>query len=93
VSDHAAAWLASSVLRRWAPATAPATRAGHVRGTLAVWRLSELSTPSSSWSASFAANAVNASTGRTAPGHLDGRIPVIRVRLFAARRPGRRGLG
>jgi hypothetical protein len=45
VSDQvAAAWLASSVLPPLgALRTAPATARGHVRGTLAVWRLSELS--------------------------------------------------
>ena len=45
MSDQvAAAWLASSVLPPLgALRTAPATARGHVRGTLAVWRLSELS--------------------------------------------------
>jgi anti-sigma regulatory factor (Ser/Thr protein kinase) len=85
VSDHAAAWLASSVLPPLgALRTAPATARGHVRGTLAVWRLSELSDTVELVVSELAANAVNASTGPDGhPAHLDGRIPVIRVRLFA----------
>jgi hypothetical protein len=44
VSGQPAAWLASSVLPPMgALGTAPATARGHVRGTLAAWRLSELS--------------------------------------------------
>lgn len=85
MSDHAAAWLASSVLPPLgALRTAPATARGHVRGTLAVWRLSELSDTVELVVSELAANAVNASTGPDGhPAHLDGRIPVIRVRLFA----------
>ena len=41
MSDQAAAWLAASVLPPLgALRTAPATARAHVRGTLAVWRLS-----------------------------------------------------
>ena len=85
MSDHAAAWLASSVLPPLgALRTAPAPARGHVRGTLAVWRLSELSDTVELVVSELAANAVNASTGPDGhPAHLDGRIPVIRVRLFA----------
>jgi hypothetical protein len=85
VSDQAAAWLASSVLPPLgALRTAPATARGHVRGTLAAWRLSELSDTVELVVSELAANAVNASTGPDGhPAHLDGRIPVIRVRLFA----------
>jgi hypothetical protein len=44
VSDQAAEWLAASVLPPLgALRTAPATARGHVRDTLAAWRLSELS--------------------------------------------------
>jgi nucleoside-diphosphate-sugar epimerase len=43
VSGQPAAWLAASVLPPLgALRTAPATARGHVRGTLAVWRLNEL---------------------------------------------------
>jgi hypothetical protein len=85
VSDQAAAWLAASVLPPLgALRTAPATARGHVRGTLAAWRLSELSDTVELVVSELAANAVNASTGPDGhPAHLDGRIPVIRVRLFA----------
>jgi hypothetical protein len=85
VSDQAAAWLASSVLPPLgALRTTPATARGHVRGTLAAWRLSELSDTVELVVSELAANAVNASTGPDGhPAHLDGRIPVIRVRLFA----------
>jgi anti-sigma regulatory factor (Ser/Thr protein kinase) len=85
VSDQAAAWLASSVLPPLgALRTAPATARGHVRGTLASWRLSELSDTVELVVSELAANAVNASTGPDGhPAHFDGRIPVIRVRLFA----------
>jgi hypothetical protein len=85
VSDQDAAWLASSVLPPLgALRTAPATARGHVRGTLAAWRLSELSDTVELVVSELAANAVNASTGPDGhPAHLDGRIPVIRVRLFA----------
>jgi len=85
VSDQAAEWLAASVLPPLgALRTAPATARGHVRGTLAAWRLSELSDSVELVDRELATNAVNASAdpdGR--PAHLDGRIPVIRVRLFA----------
>jgi anti-sigma regulatory factor (Ser/Thr protein kinase) len=86
VSDQvAAAWLASSVLPPLgALRTAPATARGHVRGTLAAWRLSELSDTIELVVSELAANAVNASAGPDGhPAHLEGRIPVIRVRLFA----------
>lgn len=86
MSDQvAAAWLASSVLPPLgALRTAPATARGHVRGTLAAWRLSELSDTVELVVSELAANAVNASIGPDEhPAHLDGRIPVIRVRLFA----------
>lgn len=85
MSDQAAAWLGSSVLPPLgALRTAPATARGHVRGTLAAWRLSELSDTVELVVSELAANAVNASTGPDGhPAHLDGRIPVIRVRLFA----------
>ena len=85
MSDQAAAWLASSVLPPLgALRTAPAAARGHVRGTLAAWRLSELSDTVELVVSELAANAVNASTGPDGhPAHLDGRIPVIRVRLFA----------
>jgi hypothetical protein len=84
VSHQAAAWLAASVLPPLgALRTAPATARGHVRGTLAAWRLSELSDTVELVVSELAANAVNASTGPDGhPAHLDGRIPVIRVRLF-----------
>jgi hypothetical protein len=85
VSHQAAAWLAASVLPPLgALRTAPAAARGHVRGALAAWRLSELSDTVELVVSELAANAVNASAdlgGR--PAHLDGRIPVIRVRLFA----------
>jgi anti-sigma regulatory factor (Ser/Thr protein kinase) len=84
VSGQPAAWLASSVLPPLgALRTAPATARGHVRGTLAMWRLTELSDTVELVVSELAANAVNASVspdGR--PAHLDGRIPVIRVRLL-----------
>jgi len=85
VSDQAAAWLASSVLPPLgALRTAPATARGHVRGTLAAWRLSELSDTVELVVSELAANAVNASAGPDGHrAHLDERIPVIRVRLFA----------
>lgn len=85
MSDQAAAWLAASVLPPLgALRTAPATARGHVRGTLAAWRLSELSDTVELVVSELAANAVNASIGPDGHlAHLDGRIPVIRVRLFA----------
>ena len=85
MSDQAAAWLAASVLPPLgALRTAPATARGHVRGTLAAWRLSELSATVELVVSELAANAVNASAGPDGrPAHLDGRMPVIRVRLFA----------
>lgn len=78
------AWLASSVLPPLgALRTAPATARGHVQGTLAVWRLSELSDTVELVVSELAANAVNASVGPGGhPACIDGRIPVIRVRLF-----------
>jgi hypothetical protein len=84
VSGQPAAWLASSVLPPLgALRTAPATARGHVRGTLAVWRLSELSDTVELVVSELAANAVNASVGPDGrPARHDGRIPVIRVRLF-----------
>jgi hypothetical protein len=84
VSGQPAAWLASSVLPPLgALRTAPATARGHVRGTLAAWRLSELSDTVELVVSELAANAVNASAGLDGhPAHLDGRIAVIRVRLF-----------
>jgi hypothetical protein len=55
-----------------------------VRGTLAAWRLSELADTVELVVSELAANAVNASADPDGhPVHLDGRIPVIRVRLFA----------
>lgn len=80
------AWLASSVLPPLAALrTAPAAARGHVRGTLAVWQLSELSDTVELVVSELTANAVNASAGPDgSPAHLEGRIPVIRVRLFAA---------
>jgi Histidine kinase-like ATPase domain len=84
VSDQPAVWLASSVLPPLgALRTAPATARGHVRGTLAAWRLNELSDTVELVVSELAANAVNASADPDRhPAHLDGRIPVIRVRLF-----------
>jgi hypothetical protein len=84
VSDQAAEWLAASVLPPLgALRTAPATARGHVRGTLAAWRLSELSDTVELVVSELTANAVNASAGPDGrPAHLNGRIPVIRVRLF-----------
>jgi hypothetical protein len=85
VSGQRATWLASSVLPPLgALRTAPANVRGRVRGTLAVWRLSYLSDTVELVVSELAANAVNASAGQDGrPAHLDGRIPVIRVRLFA----------
>ena len=85
MSGQPAAWLASSVLPPLgALRTAPATARGHVRSTLAAWRLSELSDTVELVVSELAANAVNASVGPDGHlAHLDGRIPVVRVRLFA----------
>jgi len=84
VSGQPAAWLASSVLPPLgALRTAPATARGHVRGALAMWRLNELSDTVELVVSELAANAVNASAGLDGhPACIDGRIPVIRVRLF-----------
>jgi hypothetical protein len=85
VSGRPAERLASSVLPPLgALRTTPATARGHVRGTLAVWRLSELSDTVELVVSELVANGVNASAdldGR--PACLDGRMPVIRVGLFA----------
>jgi two-component sensor histidine kinase len=55
-----------------------------VRGTLAVWRLSELSDTVEFVVSELATNAVNASAGPDGrPARLGGRVPVIWVRLFA----------
>jgi hypothetical protein len=54
-----------------------------VRGTLAVWQLSELSDTVELVVSELAANAVNASAGRDGrQANLDGRMPVVRVGLF-----------
>jgi hypothetical protein len=84
-SGQPAAWLVSSVLPPLgAVLTAPATARGHVRGTLAAWRLSELSDTVELVVSELAANGVNASAGPDGrPTYLDGRMPLIRVRLFA----------
>lgn len=84
MSGQPAAWLAASVLPPLgALRTAPATARGHVRGTLAAWRLSELTDSVELVVSELAANAVNASAGPDGrPACLDGRIPVIRVRLL-----------
>jgi hypothetical protein len=84
VSGQPAAWLAASVLPPLgALRTAPATARGHVRGTLAVWRLSELTDTVELVVSELTANAVNASAGPAGhPAAFDGRIPVIQVRLF-----------
>jgi hypothetical protein len=84
VSGQPASWLASSVLPPLsALRTAPATARGHVRGTLTVWRLSELTDTVELVVSELAANAVNASTGPDGhPARHDGRVPVIWVRLF-----------
>jgi len=84
VSGQPAAWLAASVLPPLgALRTAPATARGHVRGTLAVWRLSELTDTVELVVSELTANAVNASVGPDGhPAAFDGRIPVIQVRLF-----------
>jgi hypothetical protein len=84
VSGQPAAWLAASVLPPLgALRTAPATARGHVRGTLAVWRLSELTDTVELVVSELTANAVNASAGSDGhPAAFDGRIPVIQVRLF-----------
>lgn len=85
MSGQPAAWLVSSVLPPLgAVRTAPATARGYVRGTLAVWRLSELSDTVELVVSELAANGVNASAGPDGrPTYLDGRMPVIGVRLFA----------
>jgi hypothetical protein len=85
VSGQPAAWLAASVLPPLgALRTASATARGHVRSTLAVWRLSELTGTVELVVSELTANAVNASAGPDAhPVAFDGRIPVIQVRLFA----------
>lgn len=85
MSGQPAALLAASVLPPLgALRTAPATARGHVRSTLAAWRLSELTDTVELVVSELAANAVNASIGPDGHlAHLDGRIPVIRVRLFA----------
>ena len=84
MSGQPAAWLAASVLPPLgALRTAPATARGHVRGTLAVWRLSELTDTVELVVSELTANAVNASAGSDGrPAAFDGRIPVIQVRLF-----------
>ena len=85
MSGQPAVWRESSVLPPLgALRTAPATARGHVRSTLAVWRLSELTDTVELVVSELAANAVNASTGPDGhPARLNGRIPVIQVRLFA----------
>jgi hypothetical protein len=85
VSGQRAARLASSILPPLAALpTAPATARGHVRGTLAVWRLSELSDTVELVVSELAANAVNASVSRDGwSANLDGRMPMIRIGLFA----------
>lgn len=85
MSGQPAAWLASSVLPPLgALRTAPAAARGYVRGTLAAWRLSELSDTVELVISELAANGVNASAGPDGrPAYLDGRMPVIRVRLLA----------
>ena len=84
MSGQPAAWLAASVLPPLgALRTAPATARGHVQGTLAVWRLSELTDTVELVVSELTANAVNASAGPDGhPAAFDGRIPVIQVRLF-----------
>ena len=84
MSGQPAAWLASSVLPPLgALRTAPTTARGHVRGTLAMWRLSDLSDTVELVVSELAANAVNASADLDGhPACIDGRMRVIRVRLF-----------
>jgi hypothetical protein len=84
MSGQPAAWPASSILPPLgALRTAPATARGHVRGTLAVWRLNDLSDVVELVVSELAANGVNASAGPDGrPAYLDGRLPVIRVGLF-----------
>lgn len=84
MSGQPAAWLAASVLPPLgALRTAPAAARGHVRGTLTVWRLSELTDTVELVVSELAANAVNASADPDGhPAAFDGRIPVIQVRLF-----------
>jgi hypothetical protein len=78
------AWPASSILPTLgALPTAPATARGHIRGTLAAWRLGDLSYVVELVVSELAANWVNASTGPAGrPAYLGGRLPVIRVGLF-----------
>jgi hypothetical protein len=85
MSGQPAAWLVSSALPPLgAVRTAPATARGYVRGTLAVWRLSELSDTVELVVSELAANGVNVSVGPNGrPTYLGGRMPVIQVRLFA----------
>lgn len=84
MSGQPAVWSASSVLPPLgALRTAPATARGHVRGTLAAWRLNDLSDVVELVVSELAANGVNASAGPDGrPTYLDGRLPVIRVGLF-----------
>jgi len=84
MSGQLAAWPASSLLPALgALRTAPATARGHVRGTLAAWRLNDLSYVVELVVSELAANGVNASAGPDGrPAYLDGRLPVIRVGLF-----------
>jgi hypothetical protein len=84
MSGPLAAWPASSVLPPLgALRTAPSAARGHVRGTLAVWQLRDLSDIVELVVSELAANGVNASTGPDGqPAYRDGRMPVIRVCLF-----------
>ena len=79
MSGQRAAWLAASVLPPLgALRTAPATARGHVRGTLAVWRLSELTDTVELVVSELTANAVNASAGSDGhPAAFDGRKTLI----------------
>jgi hypothetical protein len=84
MSGRPAAWLASSVMPPLgALRTAPASARGHVRNTLAAWRLSELSDTVELVVSELAANGVNASAGPDGrPAYHNGRMPVIQVGLF-----------
>lgn len=85
MSDQPAVWQVSSVLPPLAALrTVPATARGHVRGTLALWRLGELSDSVELVVSELVANGVNASAGPDGrPACPDGRMPVIRIGLFA----------
>lgn len=77
-------WPASTALPPLgALLTAPSLIRACVRATLAMWKMTDLADAVELAVSELATNGVNASTGEDGcPMYVDGRLPVIRVRLF-----------